>query len=70
MSEEKVDEQAIEDFLIDLATLSDNSKFDHPEERGEEEVSSKKCISREEAERRKIEDVVVASGAVSYPDPV
>ncbi|KAL0405345.1 UNVERIFIED_CONTAM: hypothetical protein Slati_3848400 [Sesamum latifolium] len=60
MSEEEVDEQAIEDFLIDLVALSDSSKYDHPEERGEEEVSSKKRISREEAERRKTEDMVVA----------
>ncbi|KAL0457618.1 UNVERIFIED_CONTAM: hypothetical protein Slati_0389000 [Sesamum latifolium] len=65
MSEEKVEEQVTEDFLIDLASHSDNSKSDHQDERGEEEVSSRKHIYREELERRKT-DMVVASGVASY----
>ncbi|KAL0406268.1 UNVERIFIED_CONTAM: hypothetical protein Slati_3940700 [Sesamum latifolium] len=63
MSGKEVDERAVEDFMIDLATLSNASNSDSLSGgKGDEEVSSsKKRISREEFERRKMEDLLVAS---------
>ncbi|KAL0440323.1 UNVERIFIED_CONTAM: hypothetical protein Slati_2515300 [Sesamum latifolium] len=67
MFEERVDEQAIEDFLIDLQLSPITQNSTTKEKRCEEKVSSsRKRISREESERRKTEDTVVASGAASY----
>ncbi|KAL0411421.1 UNVERIFIED_CONTAM: hypothetical protein Slati_3731800 [Sesamum latifolium] len=64
MSGEKIDERVVDELVIDLASLSDASHSDPISgEKGEEEVSSsKKRISREESERRKTEDLLIASG--------
>ncbi|KAL0385881.1 UNVERIFIED_CONTAM: hypothetical protein Sradi_2982400 [Sesamum radiatum] len=64
MSEDGIDERVVEDFMIDLAAPSDASNSDSPPRgKGEEEVSSsRKRISSQESEWRKIEDLLVASG--------
>ncbi|KAL0366977.1 UNVERIFIED_CONTAM: hypothetical protein Sradi_3587800 [Sesamum radiatum] len=73
MSNRGVDEGALEDFLINLATLYGNDK-EQPDtlhssfQRGKSEdiVSSRKRFTKEELERRRMKDRIVASGTKSF----
>ncbi|KAL0463031.1 UNVERIFIED_CONTAM: hypothetical protein Slati_0190700 [Sesamum latifolium] len=66
MSEEGVNERALEDFIIDLVALSNTSHSDPQRGKCEEEVSSRKRVSREVSERRKTKDLLVTSSTESY----